>query len=1152
MHTWGSEIDLKQYNPKDNMELHYFKRKMSGYEAHIIIVFWKSEEDLIKFWRYVDSFVALNIQSKIELLIERSNFYICHFVTTTVDKKIKREIEQDPFCAKKYIYDNRQVELQEACEYIEKRIFSLEISQGNGNNAKLYVQKIKLKNFRGYEGNIEIDLSDKNNTPASFTVVYAPNGVGKTSLFDGVEYALKGEVTYLKDIQKISKFKGPVYHNKKYFKEEAYTGLILSDGSEICRKVSSVKENGTDLNIRAADKNKGSDFVGLKEENTKWDCIILPHAKIDSFISAKKPDERYEEWFQSAPELANERNNFEKISKEVTKKKKDIEEANKEIGELQKKQKKLESTNESFKTVQKLIRNFNEGSDIKIHSNLLTKYDYNELLNDIQKIKREYENMLKQLSEKVLLLEKIEKEGLKECRELFQNCEIISYQIQQLKKNIERRVKFLEVEKKYIRREEVYKETLEKIKPYKSVIEEGKDGLIGKAQKYKEKDDRIKWLKKNFSDTQKILKKLYEEVSLIEKKVQEINNLFDIKEEVFTRIDRLNRLNLVREKVEKDLEKNKKIIDSRDEKILRYKDKIEELQLKTVPKQIEDWDSVVVIELGSFLEKDLLENINDLNRQYQNIDRKILFENQNNTKVEKILLTIKENGKKYQESHRENCECPLCHSKFESWDSLYDKIVSDAYDFRNNKKYLQNLFKIREDINKEYDNFRIMLEDMLIKETNKNISSLQKVVKEKYLIQKDVSKSEEKLENIYEKIDNEQDWLELNNILSIYEKRQMVEYYSSIEKQISNLQLQLKEKGEDIKKYENISREMNKKIENYLQEKEKTKDNPEEYPLISFLLDINMEFDANYKTLLQEKEKNLKNMEVLKEEMEQYLYIKNLDGKQLEEELHQKEELYKKEEKFIKDFTPYKNYTDVDLEKIKSKYSLEEDKIKRLLEILQQIYEENNVKLYFTEYKQVKNAISKKDKKVKQLTLEREEKKKELDKVRGDLEDKLSTYFSKSIMNDIYRKIDPHDIMKRLEYHLSFNDLQKGELFITLSKDNSNEEEVSDYRPEIYFSTAQLNTVAFSSFFSRALEKGKDLPLQTIFIDDPIGHFDDMNVLGFADLIRSLIENSNCQIVMSTHDEKVLRILQRKLSDEYYSSCFLILPNGKGISWEEK
>lgn len=1152
MHTWCKEIDLKQYDYKNNIELHYFKRKMSGYEAHIVIVFWKSEEELIESWRYVDSFIALNIQSKIELLIERSNFYICHFVATTVDKKIKREIEQDPFCAKKYIYDNRQVELQEACDYIEKRIFSLELSQESGNNAGLHIRKIKLKNFRGYEGNIEIDLSDKNNTPASFAVVYAPNGIGKTSLFDGVEYALKGEVTYLKDIQKISKFKGPVYHNKKYFKEEAYTELILSDDREICRKVSNVKENGTDLKIRAAEKNKGRDFVGLKEENTKWDCIILPHAKIDSFISAKKPDERYEEWFQSAPELENERNNFEKVSKEITKKKKEIEQANKEISELQKKKKKLESTNESFKTVQKLIRNFNEASDIKITSNLLTKYDYNELLNDIQKTKRKYETMLKHLSEKVLLVEKIEKEGLEKCKEHFQNCEIILYQIQQLKRNIERRVKFLEIEKEYFQREEGYKGILEKITPYKSVIEAGKDCLIGKAQEYKEKDDRIKWLKKYFSDTQKTLKKLYEEVPLMEKKVQEINNLFDIKEEVFTRIDRLNRLNLVREKVEKNLEKNKKIIDSRDEKILRYKNKIEELQLKIVPKQVEGWNSVVAIELGSFFEKELLEKIDDLNKQYQNVERKILFENQNSTKVEKMLLAIKENGKKYQELYRENCECPLCHSKFKSWDSLYDEIVSNAYDFQENKKYLQNLFKIREDINKEYDKFCIMLEDRLIKEKNKNVSSLQKVVEEKRLIQKEVSESEEKLEDIYEKIDNERDWLDLNDILSIYEKRQMVEYYSSIEKQISNLQLQLKEKNKDIKKYEDISREINKKIENYLQEKEKVKDNSVEYLLISFLLEINMEFDANYKILSQEREEILKNMKVLKGEMEQYLDIKGLDDKQLEEELHQKEELYKKEEKFIKDFAPYKNYTDMDLEEIKSKYNLEENEIKRLLEILQQIYEENNVKLYFTEYKQVKNDISKKDKKAKQLTLEREEKKKELDKIRDDLEDKLSTYFSKSIMNDIYRKIDPHDIMKRLEYHLSFNDSQKGELFITLSKDNSNEEEVSDYRPEIYFSTAQLNTVAFSSFFSRALEKGKDLPLQTIFIDDPIGHFDDMNVLGFADLMRSLIENSNCQIVMSTHDEKVLRILQRKLSDEYYSSCFLTLPNGKGISWEEK
>lgn len=110
--------------------------------------------------------------------------------------------------------------------------------------------------------------------------------------------------------------------------------------------------------------------------------------------------------------------------------------------------------------------------------------------------------------------------------------------------------------------------------------------------------------------------------------------------------------------------------------------------------------------------------------------------------------------------------------------------------------------------------------------------------------------------------------------------------------------------------------------------------------------------------------------------------------------------------------------------------------------------------------------------------------------------------------------------------------------------------EANFYRPEWYFSTAQLNTVAFSSFFSRAL-LAKDLDFSTIFIDDPIGHFDDMNVLGFADLVRSILELRDCQIVMSTHDEKIFGILKRKLDDEYYSSCFIRLPESKAVTWKK-
>lgn len=163
---------------------------------------------------------------------------------------------------------------------------------------------------------------------------------------------------------------------------------------------------------------------------------------------------------------------------------------------------------------------------------------------------------------------------------------------------------------------------------------------------------------------------------------------------------------------------------------------------------------------------------------------------------------------------------------------------------------------------------------------------------------------------------------------------------------------------------------------------------------------------------------------------------------------------------------------------------------------------------------------------------------------REKLENLLKSYFSQSIMNEIYMKIEPHEVMKNVDYHLDFNEKDEPELSINAvnSKD--------DYcRPEIYFSTAQLNTVAFSSFFSRALDSS-DLQIQTICVDDPIGHFDDMNILGFTDMIRSILETKKCQIIMSTHDEKIFQIMERKLSSTYYNSKFIKLTESGAVTWK--
>ncbi|NGT27520.1 hypothetical protein G6Z19_12505, partial [Clostridium perfringens] len=66
-----------------------------------------------------------------------------------------------------------------------------------------------------------------------------------------------------------------------------------------------------------------------------------------------------------------------------------------------------------------------------------------------------------------------------------------------------------------------------------------------------------------------------------------------------------------------------------------------------------------------------------------------------------------------------------------------------------------------------------------------------------------------------------------------------------------------------------------------------------------------------------------------------------------------------------------------------------------------------------------------------------------------------------------------------------------------------------------------------------------DLKVKTIFIDDPVGHFDDINVLAFVDLLRNIIVDGKWQIVISTHDESFFNLLKNKISDDYYNSKFI-------------
>ena len=244
----------------------------------------------------------------------------------------------------------------------------------------------------------------------------------------------------------------------------------------------------------------------------------------------------------------------------------------------------------------------------------------------------------------------------------------------------------------------------------------------------------------------------------------------------------------------------------------------------------------------------------------------------------------------------------------------------------------------------------------------------------------------------------------------------------------------------------------------------------------------------------------------------------------------------------------FESFSPEGMEKSINTWKKEKENYETQLELLYEMEEENSARTYFEKYtmicKMIENQNSNREKKLLQI----QEVKGIYEKEKDNLETKLKDYFSQAIMNEIYQKIDPHEIMKNVTYHLNFNEKDEPQLFIEVCEKEKSD--IEFYRPETYFSTAQLNTVAFSSFFGRALSVS-NLPIKTICIDDPIGHFDDMNILGFTDMIRCILEKQDCQIIMSTHEEKVYQIMKRKLDPNFYNTSFIQLDNSKKVVWDK-
>ena len=1111
-----SELKTKKYKiyfeDENVIEVSYYKKNMGSYNAHVFFCDFQNEEDLKNYWKTIANEIAIEYQSQNSSEIERANFYIGYFSQVPVSIELQNTIEQDPYCARKYVFDRYEQWLNQR-ETIDNHIFELNLKDMpvKSNRNKLY--QIDLQNFRGYAGKNIFDLTDSEGNPASFVLIYAPNGVGKTSFMEGIEFALKGEVDRLLDLEKQAKHNGPIYHHYDRVDQRAYVQLFVeNDSSE--KKIYKPRqvpkfENGSDTNT------DNRSYRGVFKCSKKdWDMVILPHDKIDTFITANSPEKRYESWTKNDKKISDTAEKLKKVRKTL----KDNERARDDAVAARESQERLinslQSKREGLSQVIKMIQEYNmlvmkeeeklpvvdSNAGVQVYSNLIT--EARALLEESQNA---FENLVttdSQMGDWV-------KVGLEKCDLRYKEFQTKKKEKQQIKKQRE-----LFDERNQIERQ--LKQLVERL----HILEQSRLPYIN-LETY--------GIEKIFSELTE-WRKITAVLNSVDKQILEINSAILENEENIGRIERESEELTT-------LVKNEEIALKKAEQLETQRKQLNSVEtiLKYIAKQEDDevskrWSFDCSILHEQYISDDARNRLSEISSQLVSIKERFYIADSAVHKLltehieqEAVIRNLQEQAVEYLENNKDHCRCPVCHSKFESWEKLILSIQSiedneqEAYQVR-----LSKATEEKENIWQEYEN--------AFNEACKILAH----VKERLL---------EKKKYLEDEIETINEWLSTNGIIysglsNIVEcvtnyyisKHTRLAYNHESKKQLVDKNVVLKNEKEKLTEEKDSNQS---KLSSW---------NSEHLALLKNAENIEADYRSgkwnsliNYAEDCKKKVDELTNL--LKSFDEEHNDIVFLSEEMLKENSLSTEKWIKENISFAEAYEPY--FQNPDLLKIKRQTGEKQCKMySERVSKLRRIVNEEGVKDYLSLWKNAEADYELKKREEFDTKKNYQQCQEMNDELTQQLKQQLEEYFSQENANIIYQKIDPNNDLTDMNFSLTFTEDNRPQLNYEMTRKN---QKGKGYTAELYLSTAQLNAVAFSSFFARALTETQ-LDIHSIIIDDPIGSFDDMNILGFSDLIRSIIMHTDVQIIMTTHDSKIFDIMQRKLNCKYHSSRFYRLP----------
>lgn len=1150
-----------------------FVRALGTYQtycAYLFLAIVSNETGLERIWRQLNDHIAAEVQSQMESLLERSNFYLCLFVSEEVSEECIQRIESDTYCAKKYVFPNFSGIYPETVHMVESRIFSLP-SFHDHNAQSSGITSLTVNNFRVFQNHNFDFTACADNDPAGLVVIYAPNGVGKTSVCDAIEWGLTGKIYRFENIGATQRDRnirksaqGLLLHNRKTHKTvEAYKRAHDKSNVTITATIDGEKDA---VALTRTVRNAISDYtigtimgkIPWGNAEVPWDTVILPHDKLEKFISAVKPEDRFTEWTsclnseQEKKLLADyeaTNSTVKKLRLEQTNAEKDLNTATKEL-------QRLEQNKTAWDELKSSIQAFNQlcpGESLR--EDVADSAGYYELRTQAMQLQKKEQNLLVSCQKQCEQLIRYSAQDGEELKRLVENRTLYEQQIEALQK----RIRDQEDYQKYVqKREELqaqFRAQNQLLMLSNAVVSYGEEEILRLAESelFFEKNSNlyeaeIQQCKKEWEAYQGRIAWAENERNTIDVEMgalpQTSSELNEIQDEYWNVVSRIQTKN------DEITQQNQKL-QAQDQLLQEHRNKIRVLQLKLAElpqlEQLEEWSAAHEEEPAEIAQKifAFIRQYRAQSDDYQRYLNDLSLAEQTNKELENFRRA----GKDFLDRHPDTYNCPLCGSAFSNWTSLYAAITN---------LHQSELEALRERERRHQEEVSRLLYAYSIfrKEWQSAVNDALQAQIQKY---EQLRQTRETEGAVRKKLGEDLAFLtaQREHLLQRAEelgfprnqelKKESVENYlacwlQQLESRRTSAEEEKKRAVAQCERLKEQCGQLKKRLESITEDKQKLIDDPDLNNCIHCIQEAPnklSELPIDRNELQQKILQTQVELSEISKILQQYVSAEEKTTGQYMQELQQIQKLQANVDCIYRTLSEIVGAEPVTLDRLQEKQEgLEmailqvETEISALAPILHAVgiqdYLEN-----FAAREAEKNRCESKLEEIKNAL---EKAKKTQTEQNGLLCNALRERFSQNLFNEIYQKIDPHPQMKHVDYQID-DENEDGKIRLNITV-NSNDEEV--YQPEWFFSTAQLNTVALSSFLNLALQSDAQ-PLHTILIDDPVGHFDDLNILGFADLLRSILEVSHKQIIMTTHDKTVFQIIRRKLPSEYYRTRYITL-----------